>query len=147
MTMRALKTKFPCRGCGVPSEVATLAEAATARCPDCRERDRLVTLCNLLDTGAERTLDEVARDDDSPEAARAARYLHAAEEFIRAARALLEAVPVSRRWESRKMVRFTLARIRRARAILDQMPSVIDAALDEQSHGLRLVQEHKTPGP
>ena len=131
--MRALKTKFPCRDCGTPAEVGSLCEKDHARCPRCRERTRLLRLAQWADDESNRYFEAVADDHESPEAARMARYLRAAEERVQAARWLAEAVAHALPGERHQFIRIAQARAAWAASVLSKMGLLAGAAIREET--------------
>lgn len=74
---RALKTKFPCRLCGVPAEVERLRDAKRAECDACAERQQILSRFNTLNSIARRTAAVANSGADADEGGRfVARWIH-----------------------------------------------------------------------
>lgn len=124
-----LKTKFPCRLCGEPTEVKRLSDGPRALCRSCSERNRLISCGNYADAAASRLSRSVTRDTENIDRLRI--WTEHCEERLSAARRYLEAVPVARPGERRRIVSAAGARIEMAMGVLKQLAPLVSAARDE----------------
>lgn len=124
---RMLKTKFACKDCGAPAEVARLAEGPDARCPPCIQRRRDSNRINWADWAADR---EVAAAREEEELRQfLIGYLKAVEERVRAARFALEAMRSAFPRELVRLVRIARGRARWGRNVLAQLEDFFDEAV------------------
>lgn len=126
---KMLKTKFPCRSCGVPAEVRRLRDGDTALCQPCGVRVRALQRIDLCDWATDRS---VARAQEAEDVLPLLiEWLKSSELATSASRVAMEAIRSALPTEVPRLVRVARGRSRWAHDVLRQLEEFFDAALTE----------------
>lgn len=135
---RYLKTKFPCRHCGEPTEVERLREKDFATCERCGERYRARSRAHWVDEDAKKKREHAEDADNTFDLV--LRWLKAAERRVEAAALFVEALPVLTPSERRHYLKAAKSRARHVHSILEQLGKHFDELIADEDHGFRVLE-------
>lgn len=142
---RVLKTKYPCRVCGGPAEVASRKLIDRAICEPCLSRDDAYRRVNWSQARALEAFGAVnVKTDDVVELLRG--VLKACGSMTESAELTLAALPHAKAHERRRLVRAAKARAMWAEEKLRQCLAFFDEAEESQpNESVRLVVSQELP--
>jgi hypothetical protein len=152
---RELKTRFPCKwGCGTLAPVARLKDAPRAECEPCAYRRHAEQRVGWADWAAREHIENAEKLRDDPKAKPSLRYLpakpeqldaqlvewlEAAGERIHAASRAVQAISLNKGADRRRFARIAKNRANLAKNIVEQLAEHLDALIERQGLGLKVV--------